>query len=64
MAKKSKSKFQQKVAKGVQKHRGDETRMGFVDLPGGIRNGTARLVDCKFEEIPEGRRDAGCATNV
>src|SRR5690349_21501065 len=31
----------------------------FGDLPPGINNGVARLVDCKFTQIAEGKQNAG-----
>lgn len=41
-------------AKAVKDHAGDETSYGQVDLPGGIRNGQAKLVECKFDTYKSG----------
>lgn len=43
-----------KGAKAVKDHRNDETRLGNVDLPPGIRNGVAQLVDCRFSQYKKG----------
>ena len=40
-------------------HKSDETSYGQVNLPGGIENGIAKLVDCKFTQIAEGKQNAG-----
>lgn len=43
-----------KGKKAVQDHRKDDTRLGNVDLPPGIRNGIAQLVDCRFSQYKSG----------
>jgi len=59
MAKKSATnslaaKLGSKGAKAVKAHASDETKMGIVDLPGGIKNGIAKLVECKFDQYKTG----------
>jgi hypothetical protein len=48
------AKYGTKLIDAHQNHVGDETELGFVDLPAGINNGTARLVDCRFGQYKEG----------
>lgn len=44
----------------VKEHAGDEVDYGLQQgLPPGIRDGVAKLVECKFEVIPEGKKYAG-----
>ena len=45
--------------KAIKEHRGDATTYGLQRLPGGISNGVARLTDCKFDTVGEGKRNAG-----
>lgn len=41
-------------------HQNDEVEFSsFGDLPPGINNGIARLVECKFTQIKEGKQNAG-----
>ncbi len=43
-----------------EQHKNDETTYsGFGELPAGIENGIAQLVDCKFTQIAEGKENAG-----
>lgn len=44
-------------AKAVKEHREDETRMGFVNLPGGIKHGIAKLIDCRFSQYKTGEQE-------
>lgn len=53
------AKLGQRGAKAVQEHRGDATTYGIQRLPGGISNGVARLVECKFDTVKEGKQNAG-----
>lgn len=60
MAKKSATnslaaKLGSKGAKAVKAHASDETKMGIVNLPGGIRNGIAKLTECKFDQYKKGQ---------
>lgn len=48
-----------KVRKHVAEHKGDETNYGLVDLPGGIKNGVARLQTITFGTYREGTNNAG-----
>jgi hypothetical protein len=62
MAKKSATnslaaKLGSKGAKAVKAHASDETKMGIVDLPGGIKNGIAKLVECKFDQYKKGNNE-------
>ena len=62
MAKKSSTnslaaKLGSKGAKAVKAHASDETKMGIVDLPGGIKNGIAKLVECKFDQYKTGNNE-------
>ena len=55
-SKKSKlaSKLGNKLNDAVSKHAGDEVNLGNVSLPGGIRNGEARLKAAYFDEYKSG----------
>jgi hypothetical protein len=62
MAKKSATnslaaKLGSKGAKAVKAHASDETKMGIVDIPGGIKNGVAKLVECKFDQYKKGNNE-------
>lgn len=48
------AKYGGALDKAVQAHAADETNYGPVRLPGGIRNGIAKLVDCKFDVFKTG----------
>lgn len=54
------SKLGDKARKAHEAHRYDDTEYSsFGDLPPGIKNGVAQLVDCKFVQIAEGKQGAG-----
>jgi hypothetical protein len=53
------SKLGDRGREAFDSHKSDETTYGQVNLPGGIENGIARLVDCKFTQIAEGKQNAG-----
>lgn len=57
MAKKAGKSLSSAVKAGVRKHRKDETRMGFVQIPGGINNGIAKLTECKFGQYQKGTNE-------
>lgn len=57
MDSKAKSLFKKKVGKHVKKHREDETRMGYVQIPGGINAGIAQLSDCKIGQYQKGTNE-------
>jgi len=42
------------LAKSVQSHKGDETNLGLVDLPPGIKNGICQVTDCRFSQYKSG----------
>lgn len=42
------AKLGAKLDQAVQKHAADQTDYGIMDLPGGIKNGVAQLVECGF----------------
>lgn len=48
------AKYGASLDKAVQAHAGDTTNYGPVRLPGGIRNGIAKLVECKFDTFKTG----------
>lgn len=53
-------KLGDKLRRAHEAHKGDETTYSqFGDLPPGIENGVAQLVDCKFTQIKEGKNNAG-----
>lgn len=43
----------------VRKHAADPIQVGQMRLPGGIKNGVARLVGLEFKKIEEGKNNAG-----
>lgn len=61
--KQTKSAFLSKLAaKGQQaheKHKADETDYGQINLPAGIEQGIAKLVECKFDVVKPGKTYAG-----
>jgi SHS2 domain-containing protein len=62
--KQTKSSFVAKLGEAGRKahemHKGDDTKTTvYSDLPGGINNGIAQLVECKFVQIKEGKQNAG-----
>lgn len=59
MAKSKKGSLASKVKQSVSKHRKDATNYGNMNLPAGIQSGVAKIVECKFEEIPKGKRYEG-----
>lgn len=48
-----------RVDKAVQQHANDETKYGVMRLPGGILSGIARLNQCGFGQVQEGKQGAG-----
>jgi hypothetical protein len=49
-------KYGQKIAKAFDAHKGDETTASnFGELPAGIENGVAQVVECKFDVYKEGQ---------
>ena len=44
-------KYKGNLDKSVKAHAQDETSYGFQRLPGGINNGVAKLVECKFAQV-------------
>lgn len=48
------SKYGSKFDKALQSHANDETTYGIVRLPGGISNGIAQLIGCKFGTYQSG----------
>lgn len=62
MAKKSSksglaSKLGAKGSKAVKAHRNDEVNYGNISIPGGIRSGVAKLIECKFDQYKSGRNE-------
>ncbi len=54
------AKLGERLKKGHEAHKNDDTEYSsFGDLPAGIENGVAQLVDCKFTQIKEGKENAG-----
>ena len=51
------AKYGSKLDNAVKSHGADETNYGVVNLPGGIRNGIARLVECKFDTYKKGKNE-------
>lgn len=45
--------------KAHEAHKNDETKYGQMELPSGIENGVAQLVDIKFTQIAAGKQNAG-----
>ena len=43
--------IQKQLASSHKAHKGDETKFGMVDLPGGIKNGVAELSTCRFGQV-------------
>ncbi len=54
MVKKKSGSLSSRVKKSVAAHKADETDYGRIEIPGGIRNGVAKLVDCKFDKYKTG----------
>lgn len=50
------AKIQDRLKKGHEVHKDDEINYGQMDLPAGIANGIAQLVDCKFDLYKDGDR--------
>jgi hypothetical protein len=49
-----------RMASAMQAHAKDETKFGMIELPAGIENGVAQLVDCRIMRIREdAKRGAG-----
>ena len=48
------AKYGNRLSTSIKKHAGDETKFGPIPLPGGIKNGVAKLVECKFDVHAEG----------
>lgn len=48
------AKYGPAIDQAVRNHGGDETEYGRIDLPPGITNGVARLVECKFDTYKTG----------
>jgi hypothetical protein len=48
-----------KIYEAHEKHKNDETTFGQMELPSGIENGIARLVDCKFDIVKPGKENSG-----
>lgn len=55
MAKRVTTSISKKLSKMVAKHKGDETTYGVVNLPGGISNGIAKLIEAKFGKYAKGK---------
>lgn len=54
------AKYGAKLDSAVKTHAGDETKTrGFTSLPGGIRNGIAKLTECGFAQVAAGKTNAG-----
>lgn len=53
------SKLGARITTAHQKHKGDETNLGQVELPEGIEGGIAKLSEVKFDLIKEGKEGAG-----
>lgn len=50
----TKSTLKSRISSHVSAHQDDETDFGFVNLPGGIKNGVAKLIECKFDKYKKG----------
>ena len=48
------SKLGAKGSKAVKAHRNDDVNYGNISIPGGIRSGVAKLVECKFGQYKSG----------
>jgi hypothetical protein len=54
------AKYGQKVDGYVKSHAGDDVKLGnFAELPPGITNGVAQLVEAKFDIVKPGKTNAG-----
>ena len=53
------AKYGANLDKAVKTHAGDETNFGFQRLPAGINNGIAKLVECTFGVVDQGKTNAG-----
>ncbi len=53
------AKYGEKARKGHEQAKGEETKIGNMELPAGIENGIAQLVDCRIDKVKEGKQNAG-----
>lgn len=53
------AKYGSRMDNAVKKHAKDPTRVGQQRLPPGINNGKAKLVECGFGVVSEGKKNAG-----
>jgi len=56
---KSKGTLSERAVDSVADHKGDMTRYGIIDLPGGIKGGIAELTECRVGEYKLGTRNEG-----
>lgn len=53
-------KYADRLKPSYEEYRNEEVEYSsYSDLPGGIENGIARLVDCKIDTVKEGKQSAG-----
>lgn len=53
------SKLGDRGRKAHEAHKADPTEYGNAELPAGIEGGIAQLIDCKFDTVKPGKKNAG-----